>query len=86
MRVSDPMENRRMRVTDPMETGPKRARSSLEDFDNPLKSGEKKKGKRKKDVHEMILEDHRKKPTSPNQDFRIRRPATWRKVTKVRLQ
>jgi hypothetical protein len=30
-----------MRVTDPMETGPKRARSSLEGFGNPLRSGEK---------------------------------------------
>ena len=75
-----------MRVTDPMETGPKRARSSLEGFGNPLRCGEKEKKRKKDDVHEMILEDHRKKPTSPNQDLRIRRPATWRKVTKVRPQ
>ena len=39
-----------MRVTDPMETGPKRARSSLEDFGNPLRSGEKEK-KRKKTTY-----------------------------------
>ena len=50
------------------------------------KAAKRKEKKKKKDVHEMILEDHRKKPTTPNQDLRIRRPATWRKVTKVRLQ